>query len=785
MTRWLNGLSERNRIFITVAALSAAAVLLIWAGGLFMAVRLRATDLYFIGQPAQQNAPHERIALIAIDDLSFQTFGRALNEWDRTVYSQVVDRVAADGARVIAMDILFSESSASDDAVAEALARARTSDSRTRIVLPLAGLGAPLPPQRQLGGGLLDDERRLARAVRFSNRLAPVAVLAEQADYLAYVNTVIDTDGIVRRQPSLVQSAETIRFGFAMATYLAFLRVPEAASSQVVQVLADGVRIADAVRVPTDDLGLWRQDFIGQSQQAFPVYSFADVANGSVEAGAFTDRVVFIGLMNSQGIADAYVVPVNADGQFMAGVEILAHAVATLMNGTVPYEQTPAATAAMLIAQVVIGAGVYTRVRWWGKLLLMPIYLVAMFIIGSVLFSTRGELISLFDYALATTIPMVLALGFEIRVERRSRLRAEALFATADGQRSLIDAVFRRSPMPIAVVDGGLRLVRHNDAFQSLFQPYHDAVPIPENTWAIGLFLAAGMEAEGQDDIQRAVTASAPAPTKLKLGTRTFLLGTAAIDSSLCHVVSLTEVTDLEELAVLKTRLIRIAAHDVRNPLSSIIGFTDLISISDDSLPKRINEMLSRIKMSAVTINVILSNVLKLEQLRSAVLPLEPLSLSGLANNVATGAAPDMERRRHDFIIDIPRDDLIMMQGEPVQLGQAISNLLSNAAKYTPDGGRVRLNVRRKSPTMGIIEVIDNGFGIAPDAQKELFTEFYRVRSSSVSKIEGTGLGLNLVRTIVEAHRGRVSVSSAEGKGSTFTIELPLIEAPSPGANDA
>ncbi len=111
-----------------------------------------------------------------------------------------------------------------------------------------------------------------------------------------------------------------------------------------------------------------------------------------------------------------------------------------------------------------------------------------------------------------------------------------------------------------------------------------------------------------------------------------------------------------------------------------------------------------------------------------------------------------------------------------MQLGQAFSNLLGNAAKYTPDGGRIRFVISHGTPQKILIRVIDNGYGIAKDAQKELFTEFYRVRAEAVSKIEGTGLGLSLVRTIVEAHRGRVWVDSDEGKGSTFSIELPLIE---------
>lgn len=188
-----------------IAAASVAIVLFVWLSGLFISVRLRVSDLYFVGAEGATEQIKQAIAIIALDDRSLQAYGRSLTDWDRAVYAAMLDRLSADGARVAAFDLIFSESSASDGALADAMLRARESDARTRIVLPIAGTGVPLPAQRLVGAGLSSTQRVAAYAVRFGSQLQPVSILAERADYVAYVNTLIDVDGIVRRQPSMVQ----------------------------------------------------------------------------------------------------------------------------------------------------------------------------------------------------------------------------------------------------------------------------------------------------------------------------------------------------------------------------------------------------------------------------------------------------------------------------------------------------------------------------------------------------------------------------------------------------
>jgi signal transduction histidine kinase len=126
-----------------------------------------------------------------------------------------------------------------------------------------------------------------------------------------------------------------------------------------------------------------------------------------------------------------------------------------------------------------------------------------------------------------------------------------------------------------------------------------------------------------------------------------------------------------------------------------------------------------------------------------------------------------------------PSLNLPPVMGDPARLKQAISNLINNAVKYTPDGGCIWVRVQPDEQRI-LIEVQDTGYGIPAEAQAKLFQRFYRVRISGAENVEGTGLGLSLVKAVVEQHGGRVAAESEEGKGSTFRIWLPVAD----GEND-
>jgi signal transduction histidine kinase len=122
-------------------------------------------------------------------------------------------------------------------------------------------------------------------------------------------------------------------------------------------------------------------------------------------------------------------------------------------------------------------------------------------------------------------------------------------------------------------------------------------------------------------------------------------------------------------------------------------------------------------------------------------------------------------------IVDLP-DDLAAVRGERARLRQIFDNLISNAIKYTPPEGTVKIFAESRGITLRI-SVQDNGLGISPEDQAHIFDRFYRVRRPETDSIDGTGLGLAIVKTLVEAHHGKIGLESRLGEGSTFYVTLP------------
>jgi len=119
------------------------------------------------------------------------------------------------------------------------------------------------------------------------------------------------------------------------------------------------------------------------------------------------------------------------------------------------------------------------------------------------------------------------------------------------------------------------------------------------------------------------------------------------------------------------------------------------------------------------------------------------------------------------------RDEPLVVVGLGEGLTRAFTNLVSNAVKYTPKGGAVAISVRRKGAVI-VLEVADTGIGIPEDALPRMFTEFYRAKNAKATAEEGTGLGLAIAKDVVERHRGQITVESKVGKGSVFTVSLPV-----------
>ncbi|MDQ2717549.1 MAG: ATP-binding protein, partial [Chloroflexota bacterium] len=133
-----------------------------------------------------------------------------------------------------------------------------------------------------------------------------------------------------------------------------------------------------------------------------------------------------------------------------------------------------------------------------------------------------------------------------------------------------------------------------------------------------------------------------------------------------------------------------------------------------------------------------------------------------------------LEEKQQDLVLHLP-DPSPIVQGDSERIVQILSNLLSNAHKYTPQGGHIELAVETTG-TMARISVIDSGIGLSVEEQAQLFTRFYRAQNATTQTVNGTGLGLTIARSLVEMHGGEITVTSKPGQGSTFSFTLPLVQ---------
>jgi signal transduction histidine kinase len=218
-----------------------------------------------------------------------------------------------------------------------------------------------------------------------------------------------------------------------------------------------------------------------------------------------------------------------------------------------------------------------------------------------------------------------------------------------------------------------------------------------------------------------------------------------------------------------KSELISIVSHEVRTPLSSLLGFTDLLLRTDvdEAQRRRYLEIIHAESRRLASLTGDFLDVRLLEEGRLE-LHLEEVDLSQIAREQAATFLAQSER--HELVLELP-DEPILVEGDRDRLSQVVGNLVANAVKYSPDGGRVAVHAER-SDGKAVLEVRDQGRGIPLSDQPLIFTKFYRGRAAA-SGIPGTGLGLAIARELVHAHGGEIGFESELGRGTTFRVELP------------
>jgi len=217
-------------------------------------------------------------------------------------------------------------------------------------------------------------------------------------------------------------------------------------------------------------------------------------------------------------------------------------------------------------------------------------------------------------------------------------------------------------------------------------------------------------------------------------------------------------------------------SHELRTPLTSIKGFVELLlDGAAGELSTQQRDFLNIILHNAEREVTVVNDLLDLSRLDAGKvdLRLAPLQVASLLRQVVRSLTPALGAK--DQLLELQlADELPPLRADPVRLSQVFTNLISNAHKYTPAGGRITVVAESNGATLRV-SVADTGIGMTPEEQAFLFTKFFRARNRVTSSVDGTGLGLAITRALVEQHGGSITVVSAPGQGSTFTVELPAL----------
>ena len=385
-------------------------------------------------------------------------------------------------------------------------------------------------------------------------------------------------------------------------------------------------------------------------------------------------------------------------------------------------------------------------------------------------------------------------------VESLCRAAAAPLLRATRYQRLLEDStqlgqVFHGMPTGLLLMESSGRVLRANDASSAVWglepdtigDPFHlplDLVPLLlgrlTEPMALTEFIAIGQQFPTETH-EIIVRLRAPhqeievlsAPTRDTLGQLTGRLW------------MVRDVTREREADRLKTEFISVVSHELRTPLTSILGYTELI-LTREFKPADQRDFVKTVFSESNHLYQIVEDLLGVTRLEAGAVRLNQwtVSILQLVNELIPQLSSQLSDERHQVVLDVPAT-LPPGYVDRDKIKQVLFNLMTNAVKYSPQGGSVRISAREAGPDTPLpadhpdgrfllVGVQDSGLGIPADDLPKIWERFYRVDNSNTRRIGGTGLGLAIARGMVELHGGRIWAESVVGKGSTFSFTVPV-----------
>jgi signal transduction histidine kinase len=227
----------------------------------------------------------------------------------------------------------------------------------------------------------------------------------------------------------------------------------------------------------------------------------------------------------------------------------------------------------------------------------------------------------------------------------------------------------------------------------------------------------------------------------------------------------------------LKTEFVSMVSHELRTPLTAIQGYVELLGEGTDIAERDRHECLASVKSNAERLLALINELLDLSRIEAGQIDLRcaAIDLKPLIESTARSLRPLIDGKRQTLMLELG-DAPPAVWADADRVTQILTNLISNANKYTPEGGRITVTARGAG-AFARVEIRDSGIGLSAEQQAQLFTRFFRAQGRGPNRAGGTGLGLVITRTLVELHGGQITVSSAPDQGSTFSFTLPIAPA--------